>query len=292
MPMCTFYSARDKLPNIVVIVSDDQGWGDYSFMGHETIETPHLDKLASESTVFTRGYVTAPLCCPSLASILTGLHPHQHTITSNDPAYDGTGSRYAPAQWSDERRQQREEMINRFEEVMTLPDILNDLGYVSLQTGKWWQGNYRRGGFTHGMTRGFPQKGGRHGDDGLTIGRQGLDPIYEFVDEALGREQPWFIWYAPFLPHTPHNPPERLLKKYRREGRPEKDAKYLAMCEWFDETCGELLDFLDEKGLSDNTLVLYVCDNGWKQGKGGQEQQVVGCSQPLEQDAEVHPAQR
>ena len=86
------------------------------------------------------------------------------------------------------------------------------------------------------MTRGFPEPGGRHGDDGLKIGREGLEPIQKFVDMAVDQEKPFFLWYAPFLPHTPHRPPERLLKKYR-DGRPLTVAKYYAMCEWFDETC-------------------------------------------------------
>jgi len=106
---------RKSLPNIVLIISDDQGWGDYGFMGHKTIQTPNLDKLASESVVFARGYVTAPLCCPSLASIITGLHPHQHKITSNDPPYDGKGTQFNPKEWSKERRQQREGMIANFD---------------------------------------------------------------------------------------------------------------------------------------------------------------------------------
>jgi uncharacterized sulfatase len=77
-------SAADK-PNIVMIISDDQAWTDYSFMGHKQISTPNIDRLAKESLTFTRGYVPSSLCCPSLASIVTGLYPHQHKITSNDP---------------------------------------------------------------------------------------------------------------------------------------------------------------------------------------------------------------
>ena len=71
-------------PNIVFILSDDQAWTDYGFMGHADIKTPHLDKLAKHSLVFERGYVAAPLCRPSLASLATGLYPFQHGITGND----------------------------------------------------------------------------------------------------------------------------------------------------------------------------------------------------------------
>jgi arylsulfatase A-like enzyme len=113
------------------------------------------------------------------------------------------------------------------------------------------------------MTHGDPKRGGRHGDIGLKIGREGLKPITDFVEHAQKEKKPFLLWYAPFLPHTPHNPPERLLKKYRKEGRPMDQAKYFAMCEWFDETCGELLGYLDNQGLTENTLVVFTCDNGW-----------------------------
>jgi uncharacterized sulfatase len=113
------------------------------------------------------------------------------------------------------------------------------------------------------MTRGFPEPGGRHGDDGLTIGRDGLKPIFDFIQAAQQNEKPFFIWYAPFLPHTPHTPPQRLLDKYRDKVDSLPIAKYWAMCHWFDETCGQLLDYLDEQELRDNTIVLYVTDNGW-----------------------------
>ncbi len=115
------------------------------------------------------------------------------------------------------------------------------------------------------MTRGFPQPGGRHGDDGLAIGRQGMQPIAEFIDLATQQAKPFFVWYAPFLPHRPHNPPERILKKYRTSDRPESVAKYDAMCEWFDETCGQLLTMIDKAGQRENTLVVFASDNGWVQ---------------------------
>ena len=71
-------------PNIIFILSDDQAWGDYSFMNHPHIQTPHIDQLAKESATYTRGYVTSPLCGPSLASIITGKYAFQHGQTGND----------------------------------------------------------------------------------------------------------------------------------------------------------------------------------------------------------------
>ncbi|MGQ9576857.1 MAG: sulfatase family protein [Thermoguttaceae bacterium] len=241
-------------PNVVLIISDDQGWEDFGFMGHPIIQTPNLDRLASQSLVFTRGYVPSSLCRPSLASILTGLYAHQHGITCNDPP-DGL---LAP-----ERLRQRRQQIARIDSLPTLPRLLGAQGYLSFQAGKWWEGDYRRGGFTHGMTHGDPARGGRHGDEGLKIGRQGLDPIFQFLREAAGR--PFFIWYAPMMPHEPHNPPASLLDKYRAKTDSLHLARYWAMCEWFDQTCGQLLDYLDRGGLAEKTLVVFVVDNGWIQ---------------------------
>jgi uncharacterized sulfatase len=93
-----------------------------------------------------------------------------------------------------------------------------------------------------------------------------MKPIYDFIEKSAGK--PFFVWYAPMLPHEPHDPPERLLKKYREPGRPEKLAKYYAMCEWFDETCGDLLAGLDAMKLRDSTLIVFVVDNGWIQETG------------------------
>jgi len=253
--------AADRPPNIVLIISDDQSWTDYSFMGHEAIKTPNLDELSRQSVTFRRGYVPTALCRPALMTLATGLYARRNLITGNDPAKTEQNARHA----TDTGEHPREMLISNIDKHPTVPLLLAKKGYLSHQSGKWWEGSYQRGGFTHGMTRGYPEEGGRHGDDGLKIGREGMDPVFDFMDSAVDSEHPFFIWYAPFLPHRPHNPPERLLSKYRQEGRPETIAKYYAMCEWFDETCGELLGRIDEKGIAEDTLVIYVTDNGWVQ---------------------------
>ncbi len=234
-------------PNIVLIISDDQAWGDFGFMGHPQIRTPNLDRLAKRSAVFPRGYVPSSLCRPSLATMITGLYPHQHGITGNDPP----------------KGVRRDRMLKHIAAVSTLPEMLAARGYRSLQTGKWWEGNCRCADFTDGMTHGDTARGGRHGDDGLKIGRKTMQPIFDFVRDC--DEQPFFLWYAPFLPHMPHNPPERLLAHYLDAGSSLHLARYYAMCEWFDETCGQLLDHLDERGLADDTVILFAVDNGWIQ---------------------------
>jgi len=254
---------REK-PNIVIILSDDHGWTDYSFMGHPHIQTPNIDKLASEGLTFTHGYTSSPLCSPALATIATGLYPHQHGILGNDPVFTSAEKTYSP-EWLKQRMELYQPLVASFEGLETIADVLGENGYASLQTGKWWIGNYKSGGFNRGMTHGDPSRGGRHGDDGLTIGRQGMEIINHFIDSTSASNQPFYIWYAPFLPHSPHNPPDSLKQKYMKVAPTETVASYWAMCEWFDLTCGQLMDYIDKKELSRNTLFVYVTDNGWIQ---------------------------
>jgi arylsulfatase A-like enzyme len=157
-------------------------------------------------------------------------------------------------------------MTALFEKSPTLPRLLEKEGYVSFQAGKWWEGNACRcGGFTEGMTHGDSAKGGRHGDEGLKIGREGLQPVFDFLDKAKKDGKPFFVWYAPMMPHQPHNPPERLFNKYKDHTKSTFVAKYWAMCEWLDETVGDLLLKLEKNGQTENTLVVYLHDNGWIQ---------------------------
>jgi uncharacterized sulfatase len=236
-------------PNVVFILSDDQHWRDYASMGHPHLRTPHLDRLARESLVFARGYVTSSLCCPSLASVITGRYPHEHRIVGNDPP----GGK-------DAFQAGRERMTRHLEEWPTLPRLLGAAGYTSLQTGKWWQGDFSRGGFTEGMT-----KGQRHGDDGLAIGRDTMQPIFDFIARSRSEGKPFFVWYAPMLPHDPHDPAPELVEHYRSKTDSIHVARYWGNVERFDRTVGDLLDYLDREKLSENTLIVYVTDNGWIQ---------------------------
>lgn len=268
-------------PNIVMIISDDHGWRDYGFMGHPQIRTPRLDKLASQSLVFPRGYVPTSLCSPSLASMITGLYPHQHLITGNDPPAPPGGKqgdwRNHPqylADWNEMRAS-----ITRFP---LLPSLLKQKGYTGIQTGKWWMGNYASAGFTEGMTHGNKARGGRHGDDGLEIGRKTMQPIYDFIDRSKAQNKPFLVWYAPMLPHSPHTAPQRLIDMYKDKAPDIETARYWASVEWFDETCGRLLDHLDRQGLAENTIVLYVADNGWIQGPKADAQSLRSKRTPYE----------
>ncbi|QEG01918.1 Arylsulfatase [Stieleria maiorica] len=264
--IATVVSASNaKPPNVVLILSDDQGYTDYGFMGHEKIETPNLDKLARESTLFRRGYVPTALCRPALMTLATGLYSHQNKTTGNDPARTPQNKAHAEKAGKDARAL----LLEHIDRTGALPQWLAEKGYVSFQSGKWWEGSYQRGGFTEGMTKGYPNPGGRHGDAGLAIGRETMTPVTEFIDRSVEADKPFFVWYAPVMPHTPHNPPARLLDKYLKKGVQERIAKYYAMCEWFDETCGVLLDHIDNSKIAEETLVIYVTDNGWIQTEAG-----------------------
>jgi uncharacterized sulfatase len=195
----------------------------------------------------------------------TGLYPHQHKVVGNDPVFDFGSTKIYGGDWLKIRAEVNEQVLAGFETLPTLADILGKAGYVSLQTGKWWEGNPSRSGFTESMTHGDPARGGRHGDDGLRIGREGMDEIYQFIEGTREQERPFFIWYAPFLPHAPHTPPDSLRDKYLPLAPSEAMANYWAMCDLFDITCGQLMDYIEAEGLSENTLFVYVTDNGWIQ---------------------------
>jgi uncharacterized sulfatase len=223
-------------------------------MGNKDVRTPNLDRIASQSLLYTRGY-SMPVCSPSLACLLTGKLPHQHGITGNDLAKTESGPKPSD----------RSPLVHKLlSNQVLLPKALSDAGYLTFQTGKLWNVTYKEIGFTGGMTA----TTGRHGGDGLKIGRESMKPIYDFIDGAQAQNKPFFVWYAPMMPHEPHNPPAHLLAKYQGKGFTPEAEKYYAMVEWFDQSCGELDAYLTQNKLAENTVILYVTDNGWDAAKG------------------------
>ena len=249
VPLARIHAAEPVRPNVILIISDDHGFPDYGFMGNKEVRTPCLDRMTSQGLLYTRGYVT-PVCSPSLASLLTGKLPAAHGITGNDLS-TAKADRHLLAK----------KLLGN---ELLLPKALKDAGYLTFQTGKLWNVTYPEVGFTHGMT----DTAGRHGDAGLEIGRKGMKPVYDFIAEAREKKKPFFVWHAPLLPHEPHNPPEEILARYRGKGPTAAAEKYHAMVEWFDTTCGELDDYLTRNKLADNTVILYLADNGWDAARG------------------------
>jgi uncharacterized sulfatase len=293
------FRTQSASPNVIFILGDDQAWYDYSFMQRREVEktainmnrsisqvahTPAIDRLADEGLTFTRGYAT-PICRPSLASIITGAFPHQTLITGNDLV----------------GRAPDQEVEARMQVLHPLPRTLAaELGYTSFQTGKWWEGHFSNGGFTHGDTVNSTAGGtapsqwnagkpgyvtARHGDWGLMAGRvdyvndaaapahpipysNTVETVTDFIDAQMTAGTPFFLWYAPFLPHTPHDPPDGLISKYDALiNEPNESgnffAKYYANIERFDGGVGAILDHLDAQGIANDTIVVMICDNGW-----------------------------
>ena len=140
----------DQRLNIVYIIADDQSWPDYGFMGNERVHTPHLDRLAKQSARFVNGYVPSSVCRPSLVSMLTGLYPHQHHVHFNHGPPGNRG--YNQMQTREEYLRTRKREFDLIKRLKTLPGELQQAGYRCLQTGKFWEGHWRNGGFTEGMT--------------------------------------------------------------------------------------------------------------------------------------------
>lgn len=267
-----------RRPNVVLIISDDHTYTDFGFMGNEGVLTPHIDRLASQSARYVNGYVPSSVCRPSLVSILTGLYPHQHGVYFNHPPPGFGALTRSPGIGKAEFDAFREKAASLIRTVPTLPRRLAAAGYRCFQTGKYWEGHWRNAGFTEGMTIAEPSPGAKNGnkslangdvvahgngDHGLSIGRETMQPIYDFIDDC--GETPFFVWYAPFLPHTPHDSPEKYYDLYSdRSDIPEHRVPYYAAISQFDDTVGNLMNFVESRGLTGNTIFVFVVDNGWE----------------------------
>lgn len=271
--------AADR-PNVVLIVSDDQTYSDFGFMGHPHVRTPHLDRLAAKSVRYPNAYVPSSVCRPSLVTLLTGLYPHQHGVHFNHPPPGFAKLTRSPEIDKPQFDELRKRATSLIRSRPTLPRILAVEGYRCFQTGKYWEGHWRNAGFTEGMTTAEPSDdpnalGNKqlangdlvahgNGDRGLAIGRETMQPIFDFVDDCQKTRTPFFVWYAPFLPHLPHNAPERFRKPYERDPHiPRHAIPYYATCTWFDETVGQLIGHIEKAGLADETLFVFVVDNGF-----------------------------
>ncbi|UCE87525.1 MAG: sulfatase-like hydrolase/transferase [Deltaproteobacteria bacterium] len=230
-------------PNLVLIIGDDHGYPDFGFMGSPYVQTPRLDRLAREGTLFTRGFTTASVCRPSLRSLLTGLHPIQWDFRVEQLRREGT----------------RRPPLEQIRDFATLPRRLAQRGYASFQGGKYWEASYALGGFTHGM-----QDAGEGPHSSGSLGRTTMEPLYEFIDAH--REHPFFVWFAPKLPHVPHDAGPRYRSRYENADLTTAAIAYYANITRFDDVVGQLLDYLEANGLRKSTLVVYLADNGWDQG--------------------------
>lgn len=241
--------ALTEPPNILLIVTDDQGYGDLSIHGNTVLETPNLDRLAGESVRLDQ-FHTAPVCAPTRASLLTGRNHHEAGVWDVHLARD----------------------YMRLDET-TLAEVLRDAGYDTGMIGKWHSG---RAGAWLPWNRGFneawvselyhhndtrishngkfmPTSG--HADKCLT------DIAMDFIRRDRGRK-PFFLFMAYMSPHSPWVAPEAYVEKYRGKGCSDHFALLNGMIDHLDFQIGRLLTGLDDAGLAEDTLVVFMSDNG------------------------------
>ena len=252
----------NKKPNIVIILADDQGWGDLSMNGNKNIRTPNIDGLAKQGAQFSRFYV-APLCAPTRAGLLTGRYHYKAGV-------------YGVSQ--------NQEFMNLDER--TLADIFKAAGYRTGIFGKWHNGSQYP---FHPNGRGFDEfygfSSGHYANyfnttldhNGNEVKSKGYitddltNKAIKFIEK--NKESP-FLCYLPYnSPHTPFQVPDvfydpvhaRGISMYARDSileEKDKTISALAMCENIDWNVGKVLKKLDELKLSDNTIVIYMSDNG------------------------------
>jgi len=238
-------------PNVLLIVTDDQGFGDLSLHGNPILKTPNLDRFAAQSVEFKNFYVS-PVCAPTRASLLTGRYHQRTGVRSVTNGYETMA-----------------------EDETTLAEIFAANGYRTALFGKWHLGEYypqvpHAQGFHHYI--GFRTG---HTDDYFDALLEHNGRPYQtkgFITDALteeainfierNRARPFFAYLPYNAPHTPLQAPEEYLAKYRAMNLPERTAYVYAMLENIDDNVGRLLAKLDELKLADDTLVIFMSDNG------------------------------
>ncbi len=258
------YSHAADQPNIIFILTDDQGYGDLGRHGHPLLKTPHMDRLYDESVRFDNFYVS-PSCSPTRAALMTGMHEFRNAVTHT----------LIP----------REHL---FKDAVTLPQLLKTAGYATAFIGKWHLGNgegYEPEDRGFGWTSTNPEGPRKHFDveiirNNVTTQREGyredvfFDEAMTFIDES--GEQPFFCYLATYSPHTPLAAPEEFIAPFR-EHVSEKHATYLGMVANIDYNLGRLVDFLRERDLEENTILVFMNDNGQTEGLDVYNAGMRGC---------------
>ena len=246
-------------PNIVLIMTDDQGWAQVGWRGNEIIQTPHLDRLAGESVEFTRFYAS-PVCAPTRASLMTGRYNYRTGVVDT---YLGRAMMHP-----DER---------------TLPEMLGSAGYRSGIFGKWHLGdNYPMRPQERGFDEVLVHGGGGIGQPSDPPGNSYFDPILRqdgverqfkgyctdiFFTAAMdfierNRQQPFFAYIATNAPHSPYMAPDSYIEPYKAKGLGEKDARIYGMITNIDDNIGRLVARLADLRLAENTILVFMTDNG------------------------------
>lgn len=265
---------RSDSPNVVLIVTDDQGYADVGFNGGTEIPTPNIDRIANEGVTFTRGYVSHSICAPSRAGLMTGRYQSRFGFDrnpNNDPADPLAGLPLSET---------------------TIAEVLKSVGYATMAVGKWHLGTHpdlrprERGfdeffGFLTGGHRYFPKEltlddladaemhldwyrtrlrhNGRAVDIDAYLTDELSDKAVDFIRRRSGR--PFFLYLSYNAPHSPLQATEKYLRRFAHVAD-EKRRAYAAMVSAVDDGVGRVLDTLDDEGIADDTLVVFLSDNG------------------------------
>jgi arylsulfatase A-like enzyme/glycerophosphoryl diester phosphodiesterase len=250
-------------PNIILIMVDDLGYGDLGSYGQEKIRTPHIDKLARTGLRFTNYYSGSPVCAPSRESLLTGMHTGNTNVRGN--------------------------FLTDYKEDIPMPalkitiaEMVKEKGYYTGLIGKWGLGGEGHGPFTQGFDYSYGYLDQIHAHNYFPTylyenGKKILIPENEneeekvyshdlFVEKTLeflnGRDvnQPFFLYLPYTIPHGDHVIPDN--SEYDTEDWPERFKNYAAMITLLDSSVGEIMEKLKEKGLAENTVVIFTSDNG------------------------------
>ena len=260
LPSCT---DRGRRPNIILILTDDQGYGDLGCHGNDKLRTPSLDRLYRESVRFTNFYACA-LCSPTRASLLTGRYNYRTGVVDT---------------WVGQA-------LMRTEEV-TVAELLNDAGYRTGIFGKWHLGdNFPLRSLDQGFEESLVHNDGLIGSisdpadnryDNPVLQHNGRAERYKgyctdvFFSAALDfigaeRSRPFFVYLATNVPHYPLEVADAYARPYREMGFDEKTSRTYGMIANLDENIGRLLDRLEEWGLEEDTVVIFMSDNGLQHG--------------------------
>ena len=254
-------------PNIVLILADDLGYGDLGIYGSKQIKTPNIDKLAKTGARFTQGYVSSSVCSPSRAGLITGINQvsfgFDNNLAENQPGFD---SQYLGLPVTQ----------------TTIASYLQELGYVNGLIGKWHLGDAPQ---FHPLKRGFDEfwgyTGGGHDYFQSKVDGKGYlspvecnyktpEPLTYITDdvgnEAVGfiqrhQKERFFLFTSFNSPHTPLQALEEDLNQYMHIGD-EKRRTYAAMVHRLDINVGKIMTAIEEAGISEKTLIVFLSDNG------------------------------
>lgn len=254
-------AAGPSKPNILFILTDDQGWATLGCYGSKRVHTPHLDRLADESMRFIDAYVM-PQCTPTRAALLTGQHTARTRMWHVIPWYGYPWARVAESAMGE----------NLPRESFTIAKGLKAAGYTTAIVGKWHltanaDGHYAGLKPDAAAHYGFDVSPAPPEPNYQNKGDKGVDWLTDQAGALIekNKDRPWFLFLAHHTVHNPLSAPDALVQKYHQKGVPEKglhNASILAMLEHLDASVGRLLARLDALGLRESTIVVFESDNG------------------------------